>query len=185
MKPLWDWDNKESRKIWISKLLKFNLKGEGGGTKGKLLSFWLTSLSRVLEFLHSGHNRRKYGLLLPQAKSVYCGRREADDKTFETVFSKKYGRMLNFINIGLVQYKAGKMATLGTITRMVFFSHARCPQLMLTQGHNVSVYLNVVGSVARCRYRVRPRKMHSVSCGHIAHVTFLCFSSKIIFFIFP
>jgi hypothetical protein len=47
MKPLRDRDSKESRKIRIIKLLKFNLKK--GDKKGKLSTFWLTSLSGVLE----------------------------------------------------------------------------------------------------------------------------------------
>ena len=47
MKPLWDWNSRESRKIGIIKLFKFNLKKRD--KKGKLLTFWLTSLSRVLE----------------------------------------------------------------------------------------------------------------------------------------
>lgn len=53
--------------------------------KGKLLIFWLSSLKQSSgAVIHSGHNRRKYSLLLPQAKSVYCRRRETDDNTFET-----------------------------------------------------------------------------------------------------
>jgi hypothetical protein len=47
--------------------------------------------------------------------------------------------MLDINNIGLMQYKTVKVATLDSITQIVF-SHTRCPHLMLTEGHNISVF---------------------------------------------
>jgi hypothetical protein len=49
---------------------------------------------------------------------------------------------------------------------------------MLAQGHIISVSVGAIAAVVSVYV---PRK-HSVSCGHTAHVKFLCFSSKIQFF---
>jgi hypothetical protein len=58
MKLLWDWDSRESRKIRIIKLLKFNffLKKKGGGQERKtfdlLVNFFKQSSGAVI---HSGY----------------------------------------------------------------------------------------------------------------------------------
>jgi len=39
MKPLWDWNSRESRKIRIIKLFKFNFEKKGGGQKRKAFDF--------------------------------------------------------------------------------------------------------------------------------------------------
>jgi hypothetical protein len=46
--------------------------------------------------------------------------------------------MLNLNNTGIVQYKTVKVATLDSITQIVFFTHEMPPPIMLAQGHKVS-----------------------------------------------
>jgi hypothetical protein len=148
MKPLWDWDSRESRKIRIIKFWNSILKkGQEKKAFDILVNCFKQSSGAVL---HSGPNRRKYSLLLPLVKCVYFRRREKDKQNIRnTVCSWKYGRMLNVSNIGLMRYKAGKMATLDSITHIgFFFSQARYPHLMLTQGHNVSVWLSLASLLA-------------------------------------
>ena len=76
--------------------------------------------------------------------------------------------MFNISKMWLMRYTTAKVATLDSITHIVF-SHTRCPHLMLTQGHYVSVSallllapLHAVNNV----YGQRKIAMCLVVCGN-------------------
>jgi len=86
--------------------------------------------------------------------------------------------MLNVSNIGLVRYKTVTMATMGSIIHIVFFTHQLSPHNTRPRSQRLSV----------CRWGPlhAADKLYgqNVSCGHITHLKFLCFSSNIKYF-FP
>jgi len=96
--------------------------------------------------------------------------------------------MLGVNNIRIIRYKTMKVTILDSITQV--FSHTRCPQLMLTYGHNIPVCLSMVLVQVVDVFRQRKSTMclvvygnkmlptlRSINC-HVAHAEFLCFSSK-------
>jgi hypothetical protein len=85
--------------------------------------------------------------------------------------------MSNVYNIGLVSYKTVKVASLDSITQIVF-SHTKRPQCLIkvTRSRCLSDYRWRCCTVL---IKLKDKEKGSVSCGHRAHVKFLRFSSKI------